>query len=126
MNEIFVFIPHDMEIALIQKSVDLIHRTNKKATVVIVDSNQKSDMTDFNNFALMIVNKEILEVNKLGEQIKEFSESFQKLKKQNHELLPTLVLKNKRPKVLQRESLRRFNLVNKRNKQILLNRTRHK
>ena len=131
MNNIVVFIPHNMESELIKKSTDLLRirqADNNIQNIIIVccppqkEESNKMPMITISELATVLVDLTIQEVNELSQQVQNFvipqvsdwpTVSLDNTKKHNY---------NKFVK----QNLKQFNQIKLINKRILFNRTQCK
>ena len=131
MNNIVVFIPHDMESELIKKSADLLRirqADNNIQNIIIVccpppkEESNKMPMITISELAIAIVDITTQEVNELSQQIQNF------VIPQVSDW-PTISLDNTKKNNYNRfvnQNLKRFNQIKLMNRRILFNRTQCK
>ena len=131
MNNIVVFIPHNMESELIKKSTDLLRirqADNNIQNIIIVccppqkEESNKMPMITISELATVLVDLTIQEVNELSQQLQNFV-----IPRVNE--WPTVSLDNTKKNNYTRfvnQNLKRFNEIKLSNKRILFNRTQCK
>ena len=131
MNNIVVFIPHNMESELIKKSTDLLRirqADNNIQNIIIVccppqkEESNKMPMITISELATVLVDLTIQEVNELSQQLQNFV-----IPRVNE--WPTVSLDNTKKNNYTRfvnQNLKRFNQIKLSNKRILFNRTQCK
>jgi len=124
MDDVIVFIPHDMESELIKKSAELfrIHQMAKDIkhmAVVIVEPNQMT----LQELALLLVKDDLEKLDKLNEQMEDFNNSIQQKKHKISVLLSSDKQQSKHKNFIQKPGIKQYNMVKQRHKQIFFNRT---
>ncbi len=124
MDTIFVFLPHDLEMAAIDLlRMHQMQNSIPNTTIIICETPTKEQTMTVQELAEILVKETIEEVNELN--IQKFVIP-PRVEVEPAPEIPDENQKNKHRQNLLRQSMKRFNIVNQYRKQTLFNRTKHK
>lgn len=132
MNDIIVFVPHDIESEIIKKNAELlrIQQTNSNAQGVIIvgcppekEISYKMPIMTISELAIVLVDLTIQEVNEFHQEL---VQNYVIPEVHDIPIISLADTKKNNYSKFAKQSLKRFNQVKQNHKQIFFNRTKHK
>ena len=130
MNNIVVFIPHNMESELIEKSAETL-RMHQMANIhytpiIVLTTTDKKPMMTIKDIALILIENKIHELDKINQQMEEFADFIKKQKQEQIKLSSCDKEIQKHQKIILHQGMKQFNTINQYRRRILFNRTQCK